>query len=353
MSTFPPIYVINLKRNPERKLHIQRQMDARGLECEFVDVDDIDKYEIESRAYRMRIAQSLGIDKSLLENKYAAIIDHAKTEKDKNWKNANLGQLAIVLSHIRIYDSMVKKGIEWACILEDDATLLPTFPEVLKIAPELEWDILLFAHYPTKFSEEILKKRIKHIRIFSKDLVFLSRQLKKTPSSQKEKDYRIKRLSEEYGFNSSIYCKQQESFANTIKEYDSKYAEIAKTIMPANRRIFMLEHKRYKVYKTLNRYLIPYIIMQLGALPEKTSLNLITEHHCISEPQYKPYSAAAYLVKQQVAMKWKHEALANNALAIDDVPWELYKNAQAKLRIITPPCAATTHSSFKYSSRLG
>ena len=189
--------------------------------------------------------------------------------------------------------------------------------------------------------------------MFSKDLLFLSHQLKKTPSSQKGKDHRIKRLVKEYGFNSHIYFKQSESFVDTIKEYDSKYAEIAKTIMPANRRILMIEHERYKEYKTLYRYLMPYIFMQLGAVPEKTSLNLITEHHCIAVPKYKPYSTAAYLVNQSTAMKWKHEALAENLLGIDEIPWELYKNAQVKLRIITPPCAIPTHSSFKYSSRLG
>ena len=148
MATFPPIYVINLKRTPERRLYIQRQLDALGLKYEFVDVDDIDKYEMKSKAYRLRIARSLGIDKSLIENKYAAIIDHAKTEKDKNWENANLGQLAIVLNHIKIYDLMVENDVEWACILEDDARLLPTFAEVLKIAPKLEWDILLLASQP-------------------------------------------------------------------------------------------------------------------------------------------------------------------------------------------------------------
>ena len=351
MATFPPIYIINLKRNPERRLYMQRQMDTLGLQYEFVYVDDINKYELESAAHRARIAQSLGIDEALIENKYAAIVDYAEAKKDKNWKNAELGTLAVVLSHIKIYDLMVKNGIDWACILEDDAKLLPTFSEVLKIALKLEWDILLLAHCPNKFSE-ILKKRIKRIRIFDKDLLFLSRQLKKTPTTQNEKDYRIKSLVKEYGFNSHIYLKQSESFANTIKEYDNKYAEITKTIMPANRRIIMIDHERYKAYKTLYRYLRPYIFMQLGAVPEKTSLNLITEHHCIAVPKYKPYSTAAYLVNQSTAMKWKHEALAENLLGIDEIPWELYKNAQVKLRIITPPCAVPTQGSFMYSARL-
>ena len=352
MATFSPIYIINLKRNPERRLYMQRQMDTLGLEYEFIYVDDIDKYELESRAYRIRIAQALGIDESLIENKYASIVDYAKTKQDKNWKNAELGGLAAALSHIRIYDLMVKNDIGWACILEDDAKLLPTFPEVLKVAPQLEWDILLLAHCPSKFSE-ILKKRFKRIRILNKDLLFLGRQLEETPITQNEKDDRIKRLLEEYGFNSHIYSKQSESFTSTIEEHDNKYADIAKTIIPANRRIFMLKHERYQAHKTLYRYLRTYIFMQFGAVPERTSLNLITKHHCIAAPKYKPYSTAAYLVNQSTAMKWKHKALAENPLGIDEIPWELYKNGQTKLRIITPPCATPTHSSFKYSARLG
>ena len=102
MTTLPPIYVINLKRTPERRLYIQRQLDALGLECEFVDVDDIDKYKMESKAYRMRIARSLGIDESLIENKYAAIMDHAKTEKNKNWKNGAVEKVSSACNRNRL-----------------------------------------------------------------------------------------------------------------------------------------------------------------------------------------------------------------------------------------------------------
>ncbi len=112
MANFPPIYVINLKRNPERRLHIQRQLNALSLECEFVDVDDIDKYEMKSKAYRMHIAQSLGIDELLLENKYAAIIDHAKTEKDKNWKNGAVEKVSSACNRNRLRH-LVLVSINW------------------------------------------------------------------------------------------------------------------------------------------------------------------------------------------------------------------------------------------------
>ena len=135
MNPSTPIYIINLSRTPERRLHIQRQLETLSLEYEFVDA--IDKYELESKAYRMRIAQQLDIEESTLENKYAAIIDHTKTQENGS------GQLANTLSHIKIYNLMVKKNVGWVCIREDDATLLPTFPAALKIAFGLECDMLL------------------------------------------------------------------------------------------------------------------------------------------------------------------------------------------------------------------
>ena len=350
MVISPPIYVINLKRTPERRLNIQRQLDASDLNYQFVDA--IDKFGLKSKTNRIQIAQSLGIKECIIENKYTMIANYAKTEQDKNWKNASLAELAVILSHIKVYDLMVKSGIDWACILEDDAKLLPTFVEVLRIAPQLEWDILLLANNSIGLSAKTLKNPIKRVRIFGKDLVFLNRQLKKTLSSQKGEDYRIKRLLEEYGFNSRIYFRQSESFADIIKEYDSKYAEISETIMPANHRLSLIKPEQYINYRTLRRYLKTYTFMQFGALPEKNSLNLMTRHHCIAEPRHFTFSATAYLVRQPAAMKWKRKALAKNPLVIDHVPWQLYKNAQAKLRIITPPCAIPTHSSFMYSTRL-
>ena len=352
MATLPPIYVINLKRNPERRLHIQRQLDALGLEYEFVDVDDIDKHELKSQVHRRQIAQSLGIDESLLENKYTAIVDHAKTERDKNWENDNLGSLAIALSHIKIYDLMVKNSIDWACILEDDATLLPTFPEVLRIAPQLEWDILLLASQPSDFFWTVIQQKfIQRTRIFDKDILFLSHRKINNANSPKQKASRVERLLEEYGFNSDIYSKQRGRIKKTLDDHDIKYEEIIKEIIPDRRRLFLVRHEQYIRHRTLCQYLKLYISIQLGALPEKASLKSITENHCIAEPKHEPYSVTAYLVNQSTAVKWKRKALAPDTLVIDQIPWELYKNEQVKLRMVTLPCATATNNYLKYSVR--
>ena len=357
MATFPPIYIINLKRTPERRLHIQRQLDALSLKCEFIDVDDIDKYEMKSKAYRMRIARSLSIDESLLENKYAAIIDHAKTEKDKNWKNANLGQFAIVLSHIKIYDLMVKNNVDWACILEDDATLLPTFAEVLKIAPKLEWDILLLASQPSGFWPLIDLVQTKPIRYllflkkFIKHLLSLNHRIN-NPNSAKQRAYPVKRLLEVYDINPHLYPRQSERIAQIYEQYDAKFEEIIKTAMPKKLRLSWTK-LRYckKRHSELYGALVFHTSIQLGALPEQSSLASINEHHRIAKPKYCPLAATSYLLSQEAAMKWKREALAADILAIDQIPWKLYKDEQVKLRIVTPPCATATYEYLKYSVR--
>ena len=169
-----PLFIINLKRNPERKLFMQRQLDTFGLKYSFVDVDAIDKYELESKTYRRRIAKLLDIDEAVLERKYDSVISSVKNEREKN---DYLGSIAAMLSHIQIYNSMVKNDIPIACILEDDATLLPTFPEILKTAAELEWDILMLASQPTGLDDNLLLLNYtKRIRIFNRDLLFIRKK---------------------------------------------------------------------------------------------------------------------------------------------------------------------------------
>ena len=357
MTNFPPIYIINLKRLPERRLNIQRQLGALGLEYEFVDVDDIDKYEMESESYRIRIAQSLNINESLVENKYAAIVDHAKTENDKNWKNANLGSLVIALSHIRIYNLMVKNGIEWACILEDDATLLPTFPEVLRIAPKLEWDILLLASQPSGFwplIDLIQTKPTRYLLFLRKFIRYLLSLNHRSNNSNGSKQgaYQVKRLLKVYGMDSHLHLRQSERIAQIYKEYDMKFEEIIKTAIPKKLRLSWTEFRDCKKrHSELYGALVFYTSIQLGALPKQSSMESINSHHFIAEPEYCPLITTAYLVNQRTAMKWKREALAPNILAIDQIPWELYKNEQVKLRIVTPPCATATYSYLAHSAR--
>jgi len=111
-----PIYIINLKSRPERRLYIQRQLDRFGLQYQFVAaVDTTDQQDLSD--YQ-------------LENDMTA------------------GTLGCLLSHLKCYELIIKNKNPLACILEDDGELLDTFPAVLNAAllSEKDWGVLLLAH---------------------------------------------------------------------------------------------------------------------------------------------------------------------------------------------------------------
>ena len=359
MATFPPIYVINLKRNPERRLYIQRQLDSFGLEYQFVEA--IDKYDLKSEVDRMRVAQALCIDASLIEKKYAKLVDYAK-----KYSGSPLGALAILLSHIKIYDLMVKNDIDQVCILEDDTKLLPIFPEILKIGLKLKWDILLFASFsPILF--DILRQKEKSTKqriyiFYNRCLLYLRRRVKHS-SILKQRAYQIKHLLEKHGIDFfRIYrsAQHRETLKLLLKEFGidphlhpNQPESVAKILEEHNIRFERIRKKRERTGQTVlsDGLLNLYTSTRLGVLPKKTSLQFIAKDHYIAEPRTVPLFATAYLVNQSAAMRWKRKALAPNISQIDEIPWLLYAEEQVKLRIITPPCATARYNYLVYSVR--
>ena len=342
---------------------MQRQLDAFGLDYRFVEVDIFDKYELESKAYRTRVAQMLGIDRQALENKYAAVINSVK--KNSNRKYYELAALAIGLSHIKVYNLMIENNHEMACILEDDAKLLSTFPTVLKTVPDLEWDILQFCHQPegslfapffvhsfdifTSYYPELDFPKFSNLR-----LLF--------PKNYGEIDRRIIR---EYGFDNPKYSKLAKYIKKTIQLYHNRYERIMYPLTRANIIHIFIPNKirEFLASKTYVELMENYwdwdtiqlletnTAIELGMFPKEPDPKLITKHHCIAEPRGEIMSTTAYLVRQSAIAKLKQRLLSENSLAIDQIPWRLYKNGQVKLRIISPPCVTTTYGYLKYTMR--
>ena len=127
--SYPPIYIINLKRTPERKLHMQRQLDALNLNYRFVEATD--KYNLNFKAYRAEVANRLDIDETDMELLYS--------------KSGTNGTLACLLSHIKAQNLVIKDNIRYTCILEDDVYILPTFPNILTVAEQVSWDVLMLS----------------------------------------------------------------------------------------------------------------------------------------------------------------------------------------------------------------
>ena len=113
-----PTYVINLKRNPERRLYMQRQLDSLGLDCQWIEAID---------ARDFKPTELEGLD---LEGKHQP------------------ASMACLLSHVKCYDQIIQSKHCIACVLEDDAELLSTFPGILncKELQKADWELLLLAH---------------------------------------------------------------------------------------------------------------------------------------------------------------------------------------------------------------
>ena len=323
---------------------MQRQLDALGLDYRFVEVDVFDKYELESKAYRIRVAQMLGIDEQTLENKYATIINHVKNHHASKYHE--LAALAIGLSHIKVYNLMTENNHEMACILEDDARLLPTFPEVLKTAPNLEWDILKLCHQPDwSLLAPFMIRHFRRIR-------FLEFANFPFPKCDDETD---KQIIREYGFDNPKYSKPAAYITKTMQRYRSSHKSTTKVfIIPDKIRKFLFPKNHALLTNRISNtigLLELNTVIELGMFPKEPNPTLMTKHHCIAKPRGLVMSATAYLVRQSAIAKWKRELLSENFLAIDQIPWRLYMNGQVKLRIISPPCATATYGYLKYTMR--
>ena len=134
-------------------------------------------------------------------------------------KYRELASLAIGLSHIKVHNLMIENNHEMACILEDDVRLLPTFLEVLKTAPDLEWDILQFCHQPdwSPFYPFF-------IRYFRK-VGFLKFPNFRFLFSNDEMD---KQMIRKYGFDNPRYSKPAEYIKKTMQLYRNRYKNIIK-----------------------------------------------------------------------------------------------------------------------------
>ena len=124
-----PIFVINLKRSPERKASISKQLDALGLEYQYIEAVD-----------------GLQYTPHQVVEKYGEQVFYTNTY---NRQRMTLGSLGCLLSHIKFYELMIENNIPAACVLEDDAELSPRLPEILssKTLQEVPWGTLLLGHY--------------------------------------------------------------------------------------------------------------------------------------------------------------------------------------------------------------
>ena len=339
MTTPTPIYIITLKRTPERKIFMQRQLDALKLNYQFVD--GIDKYDLESAEFRSRIAKSLDIDESNMEYKFTKIIRTSSGSKIYN--NEGIGRLACLLSHLKAYNLILKNNDDTACVLEDDVVLLPTFPTVLVASSKLSCDMLMLSTQSRTIRKALEKKNSFYKRIMkSHNHVLLVKQRNK-----KTRDL-YKHMIELLGFSSHLYPNQSKAVTKILDEFISKYknmSELYDSQKYLGWLISLSEPKQVHDYRILKEY----IACKLGGLPVKHNHQPLGEYHCIAEPAEKNASAMGYWLNRSFAEKWKQVAIAKNILGADDIPWHLYDNHGIGLRFLSPPCVTASYVYLKHS----
>ena len=304
-----PIYILNLKSQPERKLFMQRQLDAFGLSYEFFDTEEIDKYAIKDDQYLKQLCDNLNVDYDAVQRKRKAFNDHLKD---------GTGIVCASLAHIKLYN-YIQTRHEVACILEDDVVLLPSFPEVIEkaVSPTVvnDWDVLQLVSQPT----------IWNFWAMLNPWVYLY--------SNKRKVDRI--ILSEYGFNNTKYFKQTKYMLGILNDYAEKASYLWKDI-------------DYDIGALVHRTCI-----KLGAPGDKDDFKHMTDFHLYAAPTALSYLTMAYMVKSTVLETYKTATFDfNTTFGIDDMPYRLLEIYNIKSKVLTPTCGHTKEVYVSFSKRL-
>lgn len=134
-------FVINLERSAVRRASIQQQLDAQGIEFEFVKA----------------------VDGATLTDEYLnQVCDYEELNKRQHLMHK--GMYGCILSHYHIYQRMVAENLPYALIMEDDIIIQPGLKAILaEIEPKIRTNeaILLFSQnnfMHTVFSEQDAEK---------------------------------------------------------------------------------------------------------------------------------------------------------------------------------------------------
>ena len=124
MIDIPPIWVINLQRSPHRRAYMQKQLESRGLTFEFVDAVD----------GRLLTAEQRG-----LYSQSEAMAYYGRELSD--------AEIGCALSHARVYERMVERGLPELLVLEDDVELGDEFWLLVQMRDMFppDWEAINFA----------------------------------------------------------------------------------------------------------------------------------------------------------------------------------------------------------------
>lgn len=121
-----PITVINLKKDVDKKIHIERQLSNLNLEFGFFEA-------------------IYGED---LSDKDLSAIYNPKLSVDKGMGVLSKGEVGCALSHFGVYQKIIDEDINEMIVLEDDAVIDQDFVESMSIIEHLpkNWELFLLGY---------------------------------------------------------------------------------------------------------------------------------------------------------------------------------------------------------------
>lgn len=134
------VFLINLKRSPDRRKRVVPHLQQRGVQFEVFDAVD-------------------GLQLSDADMQHYADMEAVK--KHPNWLTK--GTIGACLSHYNIYKKVVDENLEGACILEDDVVVCDKFAEILKSAEALLPKYKFIMLYYTSWQQMELKDMSEHV----------------------------------------------------------------------------------------------------------------------------------------------------------------------------------------------
>ncbi len=120
------IFVINLKRSPERRNEIDRLMANYELKFEFFEAID-----------GTTLSQEI-IDKSRERSNYWYKLDEGPEESMK------LGEIGVAMSHYNLYQRIISEKLFYAIILEDDAYFEEKFEKFVRNKKKIDEALIKF-----------------------------------------------------------------------------------------------------------------------------------------------------------------------------------------------------------------
>lgn len=179
-STIPPIFVINLERSPERREHMCAQLEHYQLDYEFFNA----------------------IDGECLSDEMLSWYDDSLREKTQ-WfpRKLTKNEIACAISHLLIYEKLVKENIQAAIVLEDDVVINDDFYQIMNrqaLFPKA-YELLYYHHGKAKYYPTCRKiyKNYKIVR-YRRQSKYSKRSITYTSAYQITRDGAFKLLRHGY-----------------------------------------------------------------------------------------------------------------------------------------------------------